>query len=65
MRFGFFVRVPWWLMLFVLAVELAVWAVYVPLWCIWKLWDIGLERRDNHAIDYPRPARQRRSLSTV
>lgn len=59
MRFGLFLRVPWWLLLFVFAVELAAWIVLLPFWCIWKLWDMRLERRDNRALGISKPARSR------
>jgi hypothetical protein len=64
MRFGLFLRVPWWLMLFVLAVELAVWIVVLPFWAIWRLYDMRLERRDNAALGITKvkPARTRPGL---
>ena len=61
MRFGFFLRVPWWLMLLVLALELACWLVALPFIGLWKLYDMRLERRDNEALGIARvkPARTR------
>lgn len=50
MRFGFFLRVPWWLMLLALAAELAVWIIVLPFWGAWKLYDMRLARRDEVAI---------------
>jgi hypothetical protein len=61
MRFGFFLRVPWWLMLLVFAIELAAWIVILPFFAIWKLWDWRLSIRDDAALGIPRlkPARTR------
>jgi hypothetical protein len=50
MRFGLFLRVPWWLVLFVLVAEVAFWIVYLPFLGAWKLFDMALERRDNRAL---------------
>lgn len=61
MRFGFFLRVPWWLMIFVLVIELACWLVALPFYGAWRLYDWRLGKRDDEALGIVRvkPARTR------
>lgn len=61
MRFGLFLRVPWWLMLFVLICELAGWIVALPFIGLWKLYDWHLARSDARSLGITRvkPVRTR------